>query len=490
MVVPDLLDILIIVLAASSLILMARNTLLPRGIRAPVRVLGSDSGLEAVINGKRYRGHVLMAESLPESSENLQARLLEAIKSMRVNASIVSTLLSVESGRLLRYIEDEIKRSELGFQATRHVRYAERLKFLNNLYREVVREHRPYLGSMAVIVWLPEEGPVSIEAVKAVLEAETGAPFKVLGKAAGLNDILSSFPGLVESLEARPIVLSRKDVGDYAGVVVGVIQPHGGLLVLEWPRDFEAHIGVFGPTGKGKTVLLAGIAAQLSVYSDRVGEPYMTIALDPKGDLAGMLKGLAARYVRGVDGCIRMPRLGGLAEELVASGSRVSWGRGVLEVCEGSMVERGLVVYDLSALANEQRNYAAALILSSLALEASESALPGRVVVVLDESWRVAGPSSLHMVMPVREGRSRGLHLIYSAQSPGDVPQEVMENTRTSIVFGGYARSFIESARLLGLDNAEELLNLPVGSAIVRIGDSPPVRVQVLDFEDMVKGLT
>jgi len=287
-------------------------------------------------------------------------------------------------------------------------------------------------------------------------------------------------------VNAPVILVTEDDVSDRRGVILGRMVDSEGVLVLDWPRDFEAHIGVLGPTGRGKTVILAGIAAQLGMLSDVRLDPYMVLVIDPKGDLRNLLSKVASKVVRPGGYCIPLPRLDGVAEELVKSSVEAGWGKGKVDVCRGSLIERGLVVYDLTDLGNEDRNVASSLIVSSLVLEASEKGLPGRVVLVVDEAWRVAIGSANHMIMALREGRSKGLYVIYATQSPSDLPQAILDNTRVVVAFGGFTKNYAELARRLGLEEVDKLLRLPVGEAYVRVGDRPPLRIYAYNYKAML----
>ncbi|MEM1873853.1 MAG: DUF87 domain-containing protein, partial [Acidilobaceae archaeon] len=270
--------------------------------------------------------------------------------------------------------------------------------------------------------------------------------------------------------------------------VIGRSVEEHSTIALSWPRDFEAHIGVFGSTGKGKTVLLAGIAAQLGARSESRLDPYMVLVLDPKGDLARLLSRVATRVVDiDRDACIPMPRTDGLALKLLDSSRETSWSEKTeVRVCRGSLLERGLIVYDFSRLESSDRNVAVALALSSLLVEAEEEGLPGRVVVVVDEAWRISANLAFHLTLATREGRSKKLHLIYATQSPIDVPPIVLDNTKTMMVFGGFTRNYVELAHKLGLASPEILLKLPVGYTVLKIGDRPPLLVLVYNFEEQL----
>ncbi len=487
----QLIDAIIGVMALASAVILLYNMRLSKDIRIPVKLSRGAQGLRAVIEGKPYKGIVYKGEGLPKGEGNASARLVSLAISSRLNVTFLANMLRTSRSKLLKHIEDEIKKTELAYMTTKHVKYHERLNYLNNLYRSVARLHTPYTGSLSIIIWIPEgeeDSEKAAEAFKSLVEAELGIQLRRVQPS--IEEALTP-PGSSISIitGGEEVPLPMQQSWDQGGVVVGSLDDDTQApVVLSWPSDFEAHIGVFGPTGRGKTVLLAGISSQLGIRSETSLDPYMVLVVDPKGDLASILRSIASTIRQPRPGeCIPLPRLDGAAEDLIKSSMEAGGGYASIHPCPGSIVERGLIVYDLSNLPNEDRNTAASLIVSSLAIEASESRLPGRVALVIDEAWRLAQGNPLHLIMALREGRSRGLHLVYATQSPLDLPQAVADNTRTLIVFGGYTRGYVETVRRLGLENARDLLTLPVGTSILRLGDLPPVTVKVLDFKKLLK---
>lgn len=484
----NIIDIAILVMGAASIGLIAKNLFMTGELRVPLSVR-SGEGLSVKVGNAHMRGYLLVAERAPRGES--QERLVELAKSMRISVSFISSMVKVESGKLLRFLDEEIKKAELAYAATKHVRYAERLRVLQELYKRVARDHRSYIGSLSIVLWIPdgiEDGEKLVEAFRSLAEAELGVSLRRVS-AKGLPSLFY-FPPMEEAIEMRPVVVGEEKILDVSGVIVGKRVNEEEVLIIDWPRDFEAHVGIFGPTGRGKTVLLAGLAAQLGSLSESRLDPYMVVIIDPKGDLRSLLAPFATRVVKiGEGDCVKIPRLTGLAHELVRSSYETAWSGSSAKVCEGSLLERGLVIYDMSSLKSEDRNVVASLLLSSIIIEALERGLPGRVAVVIDEAWRVAQGSANHLIMAIREGRSKGVHVIYATQSPSDVPQIVLDNTRLIAAFGGFTKNYVELARRLGLESAEELLRLPVGEAMIRIGDSPPIRVGVYNYKSMLRGV-
>ena len=485
------LDAFLGIIAAVTLALIIKNMRSSGELRIPFSVKAGRSELEIVIDGKVYKGFVYRAEAPPRLEENLAERLASLTRSMRVSVTFVSNMFKIDRSRILRFIDEELKKAELAYTATKHVKYAERIKFLRGLYRDVLRHYTPYTGSFSFIVWIPadeQEAERLAEAFKSLVEVETGvkvvrAQFNGIDALVGLSSINDVSP-------PKPLILSSTEL-ESRGIILGPLDDESGIIVtLDWPSDFEAHVGIFGPTGKGKTVLLAGIAAQLSMLSATRLDPYMVVVIDPKGDLLELVKGVVdeVKTVNSGD-CIPLPRLEGLGEELVRSSMETGSLNSSVRPCKGSLVRRGSIAFNLSGLKNEDRNVAASLILSSIVLEASEVGLPGRVAFIIDEAWRISVGSSKHFILAAREGRSKGLHLVYATQSPQDMHHSIVDNTKTIIVFGGYTEGYLESVRRLGLDNPKDLLKLPTGTALVKIGDRPPVRVRVLDYKGLLNRL-
>lgn len=474
-------------MAAASLILIARNTRGSNGFRVAIaKMAPGDRDGEVVFDGKSYEPIVYYSEDpVRDESGRLGERLTNLARSVRVNVTYATTLFKVDKGRLLSYLEDQISKAQFGYQATRHVRYQERIRFLRRLYGEVARTHTPYVHRLLVIVWAPKGDQAArarAEAFKSMVEAEAGVKLERTGESIVEALLPSTASNIV--VEAPPSMFAGSI--EAPGVVVGR-DADGRLVILDWPRDFETHIGVFGPTGRGKTVLLVGLTLQLASMSDSRMDPYAVVAVDPKGDLARMLRGHASKTIKLREGdCIPLPRLEGavgeIIEEMLSEHRNSS-----ITPCMGSVVKRGFTLYDLEHLPNEDRDLAASMILSSLAVEASEGPLPGRAVLVIDEAWRLSIGGARHMVWALREGRSRGLHIVYATQSPTDLPDPVLNNTGTLIVFGGYTRSYTEAARRLGLDDTRRLLELPVGSAYIKVKDLPPVEARVFGFHEYIK---
>ncbi len=442
-------DYLIMVLMAASALVIYRN-LSSEKLRLKVRGPREDFS----INGRSVKPYVLFVEGDEALSEVKARRLSEVLASIGVDSAVVVTYFNVDRSHLLKMLEEEIKSVEFKYHTTRLPRYQARLEFLKGVYARVARLQSAIASTIHVIVFAGSDSELNV--VKRSLEAELGVNVRV-GSYEGLAPMISSARPVIGGSHRLPPPV-RHDWG--AKVIVGS-RRSGGVAALSWPRDLEAHVGVFGPTGRGKTVLLAGLAAQLSTVPER---PYSIIAVDPKGDLSKLLEPVADLVVR------------------IRPGLQVAARSGP---CIGSPLLQGLTVFDLSGVSEEEKNSIAIKILSSIVDHVVSGGAPGRVVIVVDEAWRISSASHLFKLI-AREGRSKGLHMIYASQSPADMPRDILFNTRVFLVFGGSEASYLEAAASIGLssDLLESLKDLETGEAVLKVGSAKGEVVRVLEFHE------
>ncbi|WP_460126240.1 helicase HerA-like domain-containing protein [Stetteria hydrogenophila] len=422
------------ILGAASMALMVRNMLSSRESVGGSRIeFAEENPPVAVIDGRRvipvaYTTVDYTSRSVRSSGESL----VKLARSMGLSVTFISSHLRLRKDKLLREIEREMQKAEMAYSSTRMIKYRERLKFLEGLYAELSRVHIPYASSFSFIVWLPAGNPDALseaEAFKAIVEAELGVRLKRVE--------LKSFSDLVELLAHKalpgpesmaPLPPPERPVSP-SGILLGrKAGDPSKVVAAEWPRDLEAHGTVIGPTGRGKTVLLAGIAAQLAL---RFGVNVTVV--DPKGDLARLLASVADAVLKR----------------------------------SGDSLGEGLVVYSLAEAPQAEKGSLAA----SLLAKALESAYrePKSRVVIIDEAWRVLNTDPEPLEAAVREGRSLGLHVVYAVQTPHDIPATVLENTRFYAVFGGPGREYAEDVKAIGLESvAGKLPSMSVGEAIVK----------------------
>ncbi|MEB2837278.1 MAG: DUF87 domain-containing protein [Desulfurococcales archaeon] len=423
-------------MSAASLALLLKGTFTQQ---APRPSLAREGDLEVSIEGERLHGVVYVSEDLPASERDPGRRVFRIARDAGVSVSIVSSLYKVRRDRILSRLEESLARVEAAYSVSRSARLKSMLETLSSLYEEVALTSQPYWGSLGVVVWVPEgpEGLARAEAFKTLLEAELGITLKRV-PGGSCMDAIAPPPGPRPASKASSLVMPPRQhsVRGYPVILGWRLDVESAVYALDYPGDFAAHIGIVGPTGRGKTVLLAGVVAQLAAASEAWGEPWRIVVVDPKGDLASLVS-----------------EIGGGRVEVY--GPEVDAGEGVRVI--GGLWSR-------------------------------RESLGGPVVVVVDEAWRHMSlePSLFEAI--AREGRSLGFHLVYAVQEPSDIPGAVADNTGTFIVFGGKTESYSELAARLGVRRlADELLELPVGEAIIARRDSRPVPIRVVDFGKLLK---
>lgn len=178
-------------------------------------------------------------------------------------------------------------------------------------------------------------------------------------------------------------------------------------------REGALHTVVVGPTGKGKTTLLALLATVSSLYNLRV------IAIDPKGDLERYI----GSYISGIRGNLRF--YSDPAEVLT-----------LLETMPANISRR-----------------------------AARTAPRG--VVLVDEAWRVSRRS---LEALYRLGRSSGMAVVAASQHPRDLSSVVWSNSSNFVIFGSREEDYIrdiERSASLQREDAEKLPLLGTGEALV-----------------------
>ncbi|MCE4612067.1 MAG: type IV secretory system conjugative DNA transfer family protein [Desulfurococcales archaeon] len=444
-----ILDIAIMVLMATSAFIVYRS-LVSEKFKLKAWRLGNG---EVEIEGVKGRVYVLTLEGEEGLSESRVSRLAEVIRGFGDATGVLVTYIPVDKGDLLRRLEEDLRSLEFKYSTTRLPRYQAKLEFLRSIYKTLARLHTPVASTLHVLAI--SDSKEKVETLKRIIEAELGVQARI-SEYKGLAEMLSGVrPTIASPHVPPPPVPHPRGLKVLLGSRRG-----GGLFTLSWPSDFEAHVGIFGPTGRGKTVLLAGVAAQLN--SSENG-PYSTIVIDPKGDLARLLSHVADNVVE-------------------PGGVRIA---GVNRSCFGSPVVPGLAVFNLGSLPERAKGVEASRIAEAIVDYMVSRRPPGRVLLIVDEAWRIGGSEKLLKVV-AREGRSRGLHLIYSSQSPDDLPRDMLFNTRTIIVFGGSEASYLEAVAKLGVPEGRlnDVKSLEVGEALVKVGSSRLEVVRVLGFHE------
>lgn len=435
----DAFMIVIAALSTASLLLILYNTLKSKMPTINIDLRSDSQDIEIVIEDRSLIPYVFKAEGLPNGSREPGSRILRIARDLGASITVVSSLYRVRKDAVLRKLEDAISRLEVAYAITRSAQAKARLEAASAILDAVSRHHQPYWGALALIVWAPRgpDGLAKAEAVRSLVEAELGIRLEPV-RNYRLEHLLAPRPGPAPLEEGVPVIPPGKGALDGFPIIVGWrVAIEGDLVYLEFPRDFERHIAIIGPTGRGKTVLMAGLVSQLSFYAAAWGD-LKVVVVDPKGDLTSLLSGLTNPKIEIVTG------------------------------------ERDDSAY-ITAIKR---------VWQDVRMRRNSS----KTIVAVDEAWRLMRVDPALFEAIAREGRSLGLHLVYAVQEPSDVPRPVIDNTGVVIVFGGSTRSYSLDAASLGIEGLDkEIGSLPVGEAILSTRSSRPVVVRVLNFEKLLK---
>ncbi len=141
------------------------------------------------------------------------------------------------------------------------------------------------------------------------------------------------------------------------------------------------------------------------------------------------------------------------------------------------IVNSGLVDLDLSGLPDETSRALGALAILQFIKEkmramgwAKEKGL--RLIVVLDEAWKISKGENSDVVMIVREGRKYNFGLIVASQNPTDIAESIFSNVGTTFILKVKFARFLDylQATLNFSDfMREEITKFGVGEAAVNI---------------------
>ncbi|MCI4461527.1 MAG: ATP-binding protein [Thermogladius sp.] len=453
-------------------------------------------------------------------------RLASVIDKLPHGSEVKIIKFKLDLTSFLRKLENEmanIKASmELASEPFLKTRLEARLSNLSELYKMIV-EGKPLLR-LSFIVKIRVEANTTEEAkqilsyhssiISNVFRSTLGLKIREAGRELGRilayelglsNDLdVKSFIGPVNAVApVLPAPAVKKPRADYEDAILLGVEAEDGTPVVVPVDMLLKHMIVIGPTGRGKTTLLARLLE--GFFSVGAG---LFLAVDFKGDLAAyMEKGIARiieprEYplsVRGLfDSSIEAK---GLLADLLSSSLQVP--REILmesveyvysTITAGDVIShvRADILPILEFLGRDSRhkdlaelimsdnvlanlgNYGYAyqtaygLILLYLARKTFFQRGTSDIrLIVVDEAWRIS--RSRLVAELFKEGRSRRVGMVLSTQNPSDLPREVVENAHLVIIFGSpnekYAR---DAAGMLGLeaeDLAGKLSRLGVGEA-------------------------
>ena len=146
------------------------------------------------------------------------------------------------------------------------------------------------------------------------------------------------------------------------------------------------------------------------------------------------------------------------------------------------LITSGLVDLDLSGLPDETFRALAALTVLQFLKEKMRAsgwaATKGlRLIVVVDEAWKIAKEDNSDAVMIVREGRKYNFAMIIASQNPTDISEAIFSNVGTTFILKVKFERFLDYLQgSLNFSNfmREEISRLGVGQAAVNMALTTP----------------
>ncbi len=450
------------------------------------------------LRGECIAGIVVDDVSCIEENIDLFEKIVEALLGSDAVLGVIVGKRSVDRRKLIESIENKIMTLRVVLEREPgNKRVERRLRVLERMYEKLMNGHE-YVE--AVIGFLVDRCRGDAESLVVMELRRLGCRTRIVGfeDAVRLASSLRRGSHISTRAVARGISASIGVGGVELGVYIGRRRDGTPYMLSLRGVGGSRHYVVVGPTGRGKTTLAALILARASVLDTLV------YGIDPKGDLARyasvVLEERSLDLAAAVSGALSLYREGLATKKLVLSvfesigvnldadtleelvegcetlgavlrgaGRRRARRLGILSVtaCSPLACDPG-VVYKVADLPEALKSLAAVALLLCI-LRAGRGA--PRLVVV-DEAWRLGKTLEAHLVHLYKEARSAGLSIVSVTQDPGDLPQEVYNNSYGVIVFGSNDSEYVARlAKRLGLNEKEASVvrSLGVGEALVKI---------------------
>ncbi|MEW6749226.1 MAG: ATP-binding protein [Candidatus Micrarchaeota archaeon] len=147
-----------------------------------------------------------------------------------------------------------------------------------------------------------------------------------------------------------------------------------------------------------------------------------------------------------------------------------------------SLVSTGLVDLDLSGLPDETSRALAALtilqfIKERMRLEGWSPSKGLKLIIVLDEAWKIGKEDNSDAVMIVREGRKYNFGMIIASQNPTDISEAIFSNVGTTFMLKVKFEKFLDYLQgSLNFSNymRDEISRLGVGQCAVNLSLTLP----------------
>ena len=160
------------------------------------------------------------------------------------------------------------------------------------------------------------------------------------------------------------------------------------------------------------------------------------------------------------------------------------------------IISSGLVDLDLSGLPDESSRALGALTLlqfikERMRLEGWSDVKGLKLIIVLDEAWKIGKEENSDAVMIVREGRKYNFAMIIASQNPTDISEAIFSNVGTTFILKVKFEKFLDYLQgSLNFSNfmRDEISRLGVGQCAVNLSLTTPVPYPSTFLIDKIEG--
>ncbi len=462
--------------------------------------------------------------------------------------------------KLIKRIENEINRLSFMVEFSHNPNLQSKLRLLSNIYENITtNNHLPIKTTILFVITktgkcdeIHSEISKLEHNITTIVRQYLGLNLKrvdvseivglplifdkryIMGKRSVIlldNTLRAFIP--VDKAKYGSLELERLSEGIYIGIDMDSRLP----VFIDLERHVINHFVVAGPTGRGKTTLLALLVSQM-VYKD-----VSVVVIDFKGDLIHLLNNIGIRNLSidvskllNID--IDNPRI--VSKWFMEVSNIIAEIFGLSHAARYSIYKSLMSLYNLSRhisleqlltlikkyskldnslmgivdvlreldkesskhnditriniLAVSLRGYPEKLkqLIASLILAKeftitmyNSSSIESRIskVIIIDEAWRMSNESVFMLSRIYREGRSLGIGVIASTQLLTDMPQQVLENTNNFILFSYNSDEYIDKIIEyipMSLKERQRYKTLGVGEALVKFCDERnPIWVKI-----------
>ncbi len=488
--------------------------------------------------------------ALEDLSESSARTLIESysalLKSLPAGVHIHVLKEELNTEKLLKKISNNILNTQVDLESTsdevRRVRLQAKLSKLKSLY-EALLKGRPFIKATLIITFTVSDSNLGkakslADYYESVIQDLFQKHFNLQLERATREEILKfmfEFFGLSKDISISPIIVETSRLAYFQPLIIDKFTPTHEAVIIGFAKDslhpvglkseeLYYHLTVIGPTGRGKTTLLASIVEQ--TVTEDCARIY---AVDFKGDLENYLapgilmsivpEKLPLHFLKPPPGISpidwrsivldAVSHITSLPVDKISSAlsalERASGPEQLLRSHSASLLLRflefiennpdynaledvlkGNVVISLKNRGIVFQNTYASLFIGILRNTLLKESRDRGALVLIDDAWRVLKLRSIIEI--VREGRSRRVGVIISTQNPEDIPVDVLENTTHFVIFGSRNREYVEKIRqLIGVseEHAKMLFRFNVGEALYV--NTLTRRVELIDTAKPVK---